>query len=80
MRVVQTLPGPIPTLTISAPRKINSCVMSAVTTLPAIIVLVGYSFLTLVTKLPKCSEYPFATSIQINCTISGYMLLIISSF
>ena len=40
--------------------------MSAVTTFPAIIVLVGYLSLTDLTKFVKCSEYPFATSIQIN--------------
>mgnify|MGYP005730434777 CR=1 FL=1 len=41
MRVVHTLPGPIPTLTISAPLRINSSVISPVTTLPAIIILSG---------------------------------------
>jgi len=40
--------------------------MSAVTTLPAIIVLVGYLSLTDLIKLVKCSVYPLATSIQIN--------------
>ena len=44
------------TFTISAPAKISSCVMSAVTTLPAIIVLVGYFFLTELTNLLKWSE------------------------
>ena len=50
----------------SAPLKTNSCVISAVTTLPAIIVFVGYLSLIDFTKLVKYSEYPFATSIQIN--------------
>ena len=39
--VVHTEPGPIPTFTMSAPRIINSSVISCVTTLPAIIVLSG---------------------------------------
>ncbi len=56
IRVVQTLPGPIPTLTISAPDKINSWVISAVTTLPAMIVFVGYLSLTDFKNLLKCSE------------------------
>ena len=54
--VVQTLPGPIPTFTISAPLRTNSCVISAVTTFPAIIVLVGYFSLTDLIKFVKCSE------------------------
>jgi hypothetical protein len=40
--------------------------MSAVTTFPAIIVLVGYFSLTAFMKLLKRSEYPLATSTQIN--------------
>jgi hypothetical protein len=44
--VVQTLPGPIPILTTSAPLIINSSVISGVTTLPATITLSGYSSLT----------------------------------
>ena len=40
--VVQTLPDPIPTLTMSAPFSNSSSVMSAVTTLPAIITMLGY--------------------------------------
>ena len=49
LKVVQTDPGPMPTLTISAPRNINSSVRSAVTTLPAIIVMCGYFSLNLAT-------------------------------
>ena len=45
---------------------INSCVISAVTTFPAIIVFDGYFSLIEDTKLLKFSEYPLATSIQIN--------------
>ena len=42
-RVVQTDPGPIPTLTISTPDRISSSVISPVTTLPAIKVTFGYA-------------------------------------
>ena len=41
--VVHTDPGPIPHLTMSAPLMISSSVISAEITLPAIIVLSGYS-------------------------------------
>ncbi|EJX02683.1 hypothetical protein EVA_09211 [gut metagenome] len=38
---MQTEPGPIPTLTISAPDRISSSVISPVTTLPAMITRSG---------------------------------------
>ena len=60
--VVQTDPGPIPTLTISAPASINSWVISAVTTLPAAIVASGHLSLNFFTASTKRMVYPFATS------------------
>lgn len=44
-RVVQIDPGPIPTLTASAPASIKSLVASPVATLPAITCKSGYSAL-----------------------------------
>ena len=62
---MQTEPGPIPTLIMSAPAKINSSTISAVTTFPAIIVLSGHCLRARLTNSTKNSEYPFATSTQI---------------
>ena len=48
---MQTDPGPIPHLTMSAPFKISSCVWSAVQTFPAIITIFEYLFLKSLIKL-----------------------------
>ena len=60
--VVQTDPGPIPTLTISAPASISSWVISAVATFPAIIVALGHFSRNLLTASTNLIVYPFATS------------------
>ena len=49
MRVVQIEPGPMPTLTASAPASISACAPSAVATLPAMTCTRLDSFLTRVT-------------------------------
>ena len=73
IRVVHTEPGPTPTLTISTPDRINSAVISPVTTLPAIIVALGNRSLSRLTASTKLTVYPFATSKPTNA-ISGKVL------
>jgi hypothetical protein len=55
LRVVQTEPGPMPTLTTSTPARISASVMSAVTTLPAMISTDGKRSRKRFTKSTKAS-------------------------
>ena len=57
-RVVQIEPGPIPTLTASAPASINAFVASPVATLPAITCRSGNFSLIIETHLITLAECP----------------------
>src|SRR3954452_1367552 len=61
-RVVQMLPGPIPTLTASTPASQSAATASAVATLPAITSRPGYRFFTLRTVSMTPREWPCAVS------------------
>ena len=67
---MQTLPGPTPTLIMSAPASISSEVISPVATFPAIIVASGNKSLVRFIASTKFFIYPFATSKPTN-PISG---------
>ncbi|MNE19257.1 hypothetical protein D3C80_1123290 [compost metagenome] len=62
MRVVQMEPGPIPTLTASAPASISALVPSAVATLPAMMRTEFDIFLTCETASSTRCEWPCAVS------------------
>ena len=68
IRVVQMLPGPIPTLTASAPAPISARVASAVATLPATICTLLDRPLRRSTARDTPSEWPCAVSITIMST------------
>ena len=68
VRVVHTLPPPIPTLTISTPASISSITISPVTTFPAITVARGRCSLRRFIESTKLMVYPFATSNPTNAT------------
>ena len=58
----------------SAPARISSWVISAVTTLPATIVLSGHFSLSSFTASTKRIVYPFATSSPINLYRCSFVL------
>ena len=62
MRVVQTLPGPTPTLTASAPARQRSSAPSAVATLPATIWTSSPSARSSSSARSACSAWPWAMS------------------
>ena len=62
MRVVQIEPGPMPTLTASAPASMSALVASEVATLPAMICTEFEIFLARVTASPTAFEWPCAVS------------------
>ena len=68
MRVVQIEPGPMPTLTASAPASISACVPSAVATLPAMMRTELDSFLARVTASSTRCEWPCAVSMTSRST------------
>ncbi|MCY1532298.1 hypothetical protein D9M68_675630 [compost metagenome] len=68
MRVVQIEPGPMPTLTASAPASISALVPAAVATLPAMMRTEFESFLTRATASSTRCEWPWAVSTTIRST------------
>ena len=68
MRVVQIEPGPMPTLTASAPASISALVPSAVATLPAITCTWFDCFLMRVTASSTRLEWPCAVSTTTRST------------
>ena len=69
--VVQIDPGPIPTLTQSAPASIKSLVASAVATLPAIIWRSGKASFNFLTAFKTPLEWPWAVSIVTTSTFAS---------
>ena len=66
MRVVQIEPGPMPTLTASAPASISALAPSRVATLPAMTCTALESFFTRVTLSSTRTEWPWAVSTTIT--------------
>lgn len=67
---MQIEPGPIPTLTTSAPQSIKAFVASAVATLPATKGSDGYKLLIFLTLSNTNCEWPCAVSIVIISTFA----------
>ena len=66
MRVVQIEPGPMPTLTASAPAFTRSSAASAVTMLPPTTCMSGWAFLILATVSNTPREWPCEVSTTIT--------------
>ena len=76
MRVVQILPGPIPTFTASAPALIRSCVACGVTTLPTTISMVSLDliFSKVLRTLIECPCAESSTSTSAPASASACAL------
>ena len=70
-RVVQIEPGPIPTLTASAPASISARVASPVATLPAITCRSGYFSLIIFRQFSTFWEWPCAESSTMTSTLAA---------